>query len=205
MSRTILVVQHGEKERLPGDPGLTALGHTQAEATAAWLVEAVAPLAVWSSPHRRALQTAAPIVARTCVDLKIDTRLRERMNWDGASGETGEEFLKDWHLASVDRSHTPRSGDSSNAAASRFLDALADLAATFDDGVAIAVAHGGVTTDVLRTLLGDERVNTNAPSLIEHGVASCAITTLRLDVEQWCVDSLPTTTHLTEASARHMT
>ena len=35
---TIFLVQHGDKERLPGDPGLTELGKRQAEVTARWLV-----------------------------------------------------------------------------------------------------------------------------------------------------------------------
>ena len=34
---TAYLVQHGDKERVPGDPGLTELGKRQAEATARWL------------------------------------------------------------------------------------------------------------------------------------------------------------------------
>jgi len=32
----IYLVQHGEKEQVPGDPGLTALGRVQAAVTARW-------------------------------------------------------------------------------------------------------------------------------------------------------------------------
>ena len=34
---TIYLVQHGDKERLPGNPGLTELGRRQAAVTAQWL------------------------------------------------------------------------------------------------------------------------------------------------------------------------
>lgn len=196
VSRIVLIVQHGEKERLPGDPGLTPLGHAQAMTTAVWLDHAVSPVAIWSSPARRAIETVAPILARTGRDLTTDDRLRERMDWDGDDGKTLGAFLRDWQLASADRTYTPRSGVSSNEAASRFLAAVADLTSTFDDGVAVVVAHGGVTVDVLRTLLGDERVTAETPGLIEDGVPCCAITILRLDGDRWCVDSFPTTSHL---------
>jgi len=33
----VYLVQHGEKERLPGDPGLTAIGRRQATRTGRWL------------------------------------------------------------------------------------------------------------------------------------------------------------------------
>src|SRR4029453_1806778 len=51
----VLVVQHGEKERRPGDPGLTSRGRDQARRTATWLRTTAGPVgAVWSSPLRRA-------------------------------------------------------------------------------------------------------------------------------------------------------
>jgi hypothetical protein len=37
MALRVVVVQHGDKERLPGDPGLTELGKRQALTTARWL------------------------------------------------------------------------------------------------------------------------------------------------------------------------
>jgi hypothetical protein len=38
MALRVVVVQHGDKERLPGDPGLTELGKRQALTTARWLM-----------------------------------------------------------------------------------------------------------------------------------------------------------------------
>ena len=42
-------------------------------------------------------------------------------------------------------------------------------------GPVAVVSHGGVTTDLLRTLLGDEAL---PPRLLAEGVPPCAVTTL---------------------------
>jgi probable phosphoglycerate mutase len=190
-----VVVQHGEKVAMPGDPGLTAAGHRQATARAARFALGRTPVGVWSSPMRRARETAAPIAAVFGLEVVIDARLQERMNWTDSESQSIEEFDHDWKLASDDRSYQPRSGDSSTAAAERFLAVLDELAATHLDGVAIVVAHGGVTTDALRTLLGDDELLARAPTLIDNGVPSGAVTTLRRDANQWSVKSIADTDH----------
>lgn len=59
----------------------------------------------------------------------------------------------------------PRTGDSSRQAAQRMMSFLAERA---HGPVPIAVVtHGGITVDVLRTLLGDEGV---ATELMTRGV-----------------------------------
>lgn len=78
----IYVVQHGDKERMPGDPGLTELGQDQASAAARWL-SGMGPQSLFSSPLRRARETAAAIAAVTGLPVQLDDRLRERLNWDG--------------------------------------------------------------------------------------------------------------------------
>ena len=192
----VLVVQHGEKERRPGDPGLTSRGRDQARRTATWLRTTAGPVsAVWSSPLRRARETAAPIATACDVAVVVDPRLRERMNWGGpggpgSSGETLEAFLDEWRRASADRSYVPRSGDSSVAAAARFLAALGDLAVVQPAGTVVVVAHGGVTTDVLRTVLGDDELVARAPTLIDQGIAGGAVTTFERRDDGWRVPSI---------------
>jgi broad specificity phosphatase PhoE len=169
MTRTYLV-QHGEKRRAGSNPGLTDLGHRQAVATGRWLSRH-GLTAVYSSPLLRAQQTADAIAAACALDDSIDARLRERMNWDGR--QPFAEFLVDWSRTTVDRGYLPRTGDSSHQAASRLRSFLQDLP---DSTAPVAVVtHGGVTTDLLRTLLGDTAVP--AP-LITEGVPPYAITTL---------------------------
>jgi Histidine phosphatase superfamily (branch 1) len=57
----VMVVQHGDKERLPGDPGLTELGCTQALPRGGWRA-GTRQVGIWSSPMRRARETTTPIV-----------------------------------------------------------------------------------------------------------------------------------------------
>ena len=192
----ILIVQHGEKDRLPGDPGLTESGRLHAEATAAWLRSTGSVSRIVTSPLRRAVETAEPIARLLGLAVTTDDRLRERMNWEGGDGQAIEEFMFEWRRASADRSFVPTNGDSSHQAAARFIAALDDLAmSTGDDGEVVVVAHGGVTVDVLRTLLGDQQLLAQRPSLIEDGVPSCAITTLRRNHDRWEVEP-PSDAHL---------
>ncbi|MFF3337867.1 histidine phosphatase family protein [Streptomyces flavidovirens] len=164
------LVQHAEKERQLGDPGLTVLGRQHAVRTAKWL-QRVGIRAVFSSPLRRARETAQFITVASGLQVQEDARLQERMNW--ADDQPIEEFLADWAATVEDRDFVPRSGDSSRHAGARFLSCLTDLAA--ERGPVAIVTHGGVTVDLLRTLVGDEVL---PDSLLHDGVPSCAITTL---------------------------
>ena len=166
----IYLVQHGDKVRLPGDPGLTALGKDQAAATARWL-EGAGLQALFSSPLRRARETAAAIAATTGLPVQFDNRLRERLNWDGL--QTFDAFLADWDRSSRDRNFTPSNGDSSCSAGERMRAFLSGLCGR--PGPVAAVSHGGVTTDLLRTLLGDEAL---PAGVLAEGIPPCAVTTL---------------------------
>jgi broad specificity phosphatase PhoE len=163
-------VQHGDKVRLPGDPGLTELGKDQAAVTARWL-EGARLQALFSSPLRRARETAAAIGAATGLPVQLDSRLRERLNWDGT--QTFESFLADWDRSTRDRDLTLGNGESSRSAGDRMRAFLTGLYGR--PGPVAAVSHGGVTTDLLRTLLGDEAL---PPGLLAGGIPPCAVTTL---------------------------
>jgi len=141
-----------------------------------------------SSTVRAAAEAcSAAVAAATDLPVRLDERFTERVNWTGVVPL--EEFLAEWEKASADRAYVPVGGDSSEAAAERFLDALGDLAAT-TDGAVVVVAHGGVTTDVLRTLLGDDEVEARAPDLMADGVPSCAVTTLVGGRGAWVVEAI---------------
>jgi broad specificity phosphatase PhoE len=166
----IYLVQHGDKERLAGDPGLTELGSDQAGATARWL-QGAGLQGLFSSPLRRARETAAAIAAATGLPVQLDSRLRERLNWDGT--QTFEAFVADWDRSTRDRDLRLSNGESSRSAGERmraFVTSLSDR-----PGPVAAVSHGGVTTDLLRTLLGEEAL---PPRLLAEGIPPCAVTTL---------------------------
>ncbi|MEV6522536.1 histidine phosphatase family protein [Longispora sp. NPDC051575] len=162
------LVQHGEKARTPGDPGLTDLGHRHAALTGAHL-RGAGLTAVYSSDLLRARQTAGAVADACGLTTTVDRRVRERMNWDGT--QPVAEFLADWERTVRDREFTPVSGDSSRVAGERFRAFLLDLAGA--PGPVAVATHGGVTVDLLRTLGADV-----PDELLWEGVPSCAITTL---------------------------
>jgi broad specificity phosphatase PhoE len=193
----VIVVQHGQKVRAPGDPGLTPLGREQA-ADVAERVAGERVVAVWSSPLRRAVETAEVVGRRVGLAVRADGRLRERMNWDGPGGIELDDFLREWRRATDDRAYAPRVGDSSQAAAQRFLGALGDIADAGPHGTLVVVAHGGVTVDALRTLLGDDEVRRRAPGVMGDGVPGGALTTFVRDghgERRWGVEGIAVAGH----------
>lgn len=197
MGTRVVVVQHGQKVRAPGDPGLTGQGRRQALATARFVADRFTPSGVWASPLRRAVETAQPLAEAMGCELHIDPRLRERMNWEGDQAQTLEEFLSEWGRATDDRSFIPMTGDSSDQAATRFIDAITQIVQDRDptDTVAV-VAHGGVTVDALRTIAGDARIRESRPDLVAEGVRCGAVTLLERDGAGWRVVQLPSVDHL---------
>ncbi|WP_051815922.1 histidine phosphatase family protein [Glycomyces tenuis] len=165
------VVQHGEKERSAGDPGLTERGRRQA-ALAAERLRGAGLTGVFAGPLRRARETAEAVAAASGLEVRTDARLTERMNWDGSLPIAA--FLEEWSRASRDRDFVPSVGDSSRAAGARFREFLVEHGG--GDAVLAVACHGGVTVDLLRTLLGDDGV---PESLLREGVPSGAVTTLR--------------------------
>ena len=78
----LLLIRHGLPERVvnedgtPADPPLSKVGRDQAERVAAWL--AGTPIdRIYSSPLRRARETAAPLATRCALELHIADGVRE--------------------------------------------------------------------------------------------------------------------------------
>jgi broad specificity phosphatase PhoE len=126
---------------------------------------------VYSSPLRRAWETARHLAMATGLELRPDERLRERVNWDGT--QSMEAFLSDWARCANDRDCVPHAGDSSRQTGARML-AFVQEQLDGPDAVA-AVTHGGATVDLLRTLPGDAAV---PAALMQYGVPACAVTIL---------------------------
>jgi hypothetical protein len=68
-------------------------------------------------------------------------------------------------------------------------------------GRAIVVSHGGVTTDLLRDVLGEAGLRSRVPSLIEEGVPCCGLTTLQATAGGWAAKSIAVCDHLTDGSS----
>ncbi|HEX2033454.1 MAG TPA: histidine phosphatase family protein [Chloroflexota bacterium] len=179
-----VLVQHGEKERTAGDPGLTPAGVRQAERVAAFLARehraGVRIDRIIASPLRRTRETAMALAGALGLPVSLDSRLRERMNWgDGAPGQSLAAFLQEWARATQERDFVPSSGESSRAAGARLRAALDDLALTYPGQRLVIVTHGGVTVDLLRTLFGDDAVRRGHLEVLTQGVPAGAITRLR--------------------------
>lgn len=163
----VYLVQHGDKQPGSGDPGLTELGRMQATRTGRQL-DRLGIGALWTSPMRRARETAGCIAAVTGLAVQADARLRERLNWDGTM--PWEAFADLWARTAEDRDLVPESGQSARQAGARLQAFLAGLL-----GPVAAVTHGGVTAELLRTLLGDDAVPSG---VLAAGIPPCAITTI---------------------------
>ena len=166
----VYLVQHGEKERSPDDPGLTARGRGQATRTGQWLASHHVT-GLWASPLRRAQQTAGCIATVTGLTVCRDARLTERLNWDGSIPL--DAFLALWTRTTHDRDLVPAGGQSSRQAGARLQSFLTSVQG--QPGPVAAVTHGGVTIDLLRDLLGD---NGLPPDLLQAGIPPGAVTAI---------------------------
>ena len=117
---------------------------------------------------RRARETADCIAAVTGLPVQSDARLRERLNRDG--GMPFDDFLALRARTASNRELAPEGGQSSRQAAARLPAFAAGL-----PGPAAAVTHGGITTELLRDLLGDDALR---PGVLDKGVPPCAITAI---------------------------
>ncbi len=78
----LLLIRHGLPERVvnedgtPADPPLSKVGRDQAERVAAWLAGTQIDR-IYSSPLRRARETAAPLATRCALELHIADGVRE--------------------------------------------------------------------------------------------------------------------------------
>lgn len=161
------LVRHGQslsnvEERVQGqeDVGLSALGREQADAVAAWArtTFAAAPIAeIWSSPLVRAYDTAAAVGAALGVPVQVADDLRELHAgvfqghlWADLEARFPEEVAR-WRSGDV--SYRIPGGESRADLAARGRAALERLAGR-GAGPMIVVAHGGILTAALGSLLG---------------------------------------------------
>jgi broad specificity phosphatase PhoE len=164
MTCRVVLVQHGEKLAVAGDPGLTDAGWGQAAACAGVLAQSS-----WDglrcSDLARAIETADVIGAACGVSPVVDARLRERMNWDDGPFE---EFAAEW---------ARRSPALAAQTAARYRAVLDDIVRSFSR--ALVVAHGGATLDLVRSL--------GVVCSLE-GVPPCAVTSLTFERGSWRVE-----------------
>jgi broad specificity phosphatase PhoE len=145
---TFYFVRHGQKELIAGDPSLTQIGREQAKHTAKFLKDKQIKQ-IFTSPLKRAMETAKIIAKELGLKIKTDDRLIERINWGEKKGESFREFWEEWQKTSLDRDYQPSHGYSSRESGRRLEAFLQDILKNSDNDAILIVAHGGIIEDLL--------------------------------------------------------
>lgn len=155
----IFLVRHGEtdsntKHRLMGqrvDEPLNEKGRRQAEGMAANLAEQKYDF-IFSSPQKRAIETAELIVDSRNIPVVIKEELKER-DFGSLSGKTWEEIdletgAKAGGAAEKDFNqeydYRPYGGESAEDVKGRFLKFIHELKENYKDKKILIIAHGGI-------------------------------------------------------------
>jgi broad specificity phosphatase PhoE len=168
--------------------------HDAADAVAARLAAAPAPVRVVSSPLARARDTAAPLAAALSVDLETDARLGElyQGSWQGlAESEVARRWPLEWSVWRTAPETLDLDGrETLTALYARVADAFDDLARSSDAATVVVFTHDAVVRAAVAWTL---RVG---PATYRHiDVANCSITTITrpLLARGWLPSTTPAT------------
>ena len=164
MRTELILIRHGEtmwnvQERFQGqqDSPLTPLGLAQATAVAAHL-RAHRPDVLYASDLGRTLQTAAPIVIATGLEIHPEPGLRERNLGvlEGLNHEQAEQRFPDALAAYHGRQpdFVIPNGESLNQLTHRIVSTVTRLVAAHPGRRIAAVSHGASITALMRYMLG---------------------------------------------------
>jgi probable phosphoglycerate mutase len=155
----LLLIRHAEPIRIeqvgvPADPPLHERGVHQAARLAEWLAEEAID-GVWSSPMRRALETAAPLSEACATEVIVDDGLAE---WDRESSEYIP--IEELKAARDERWYALIRGEAFTAAVDPetfrqgIVDAMERVVAANPGRRVAVVCHGGVINMYLSWVLG---------------------------------------------------
>lgn len=158
-----LLLRHGQTELSVerrysgrGNPALTDLGQSQADAAAQYLAERSDIAAVISSPLRRATVTAEAAAKALGLDVTIDADLIETDfgKWEGLTFREAAERDPDLHSRWLrDTSLAPPDGESFDEVAHRVRRARNRIIAEHGDATVLMVSHVTPIKTVLRLAL----------------------------------------------------
>jgi broad specificity phosphatase PhoE len=165
------------------DVALSREGHRQARMLAHALAQ-IPLAALYSSPSRRALDTAAPIAAGRDLEPVVDQRLSE-LDFGSFEGRTYEELERDEPDFYRDWMETPTlvqfpGGESYSDLHARSLDALDAIVAEHAGETAVIVSHGGVVRPLLASCL----------AMPAHAIFRIDQTYAAISVVEW-IDAAP--------------
>lgn len=201
------LVRHGETDwnaerRLQGQLDIPL--NTQGQRQARQLADAVAAAghrfdALYSSPLRRAYDTAVPLASAVDLPLTTQTTLMERHfgAMQGARLDEAAQTHPEAWAAYAERSlhHDLYGGESIQAFANRIHGAVQHLAALHRGQRVLLVAHGGVLDMIYRLASGQPL---QGQRMIV--VPNASLNWLSFDGERWQVDLWADTRHLGETA-----
>jgi len=174
------MVRHGETDwnrenRFQGhaDPPLNDRGRSQAR-TLAGEFDAEAFDAVYSSPLRRASETASILVAARAVEVKLSDALREVDvgSWSGLTRAEVERRHPAGYQRWLEYGHGWDDGETYDELGRRVVSWLLELAGTHDEANVLAVTHGGPIRSALAASAG---VGFDEARRSIHVVGNCAV------------------------------
>jgi broad specificity phosphatase PhoE len=192
---TFYLLRHGEKEKIMGDPPLTQRGIKQTESTADFL-KRYAITSIYASPLLRTKQTAQIIGKALGVEVIIDDRLKERMNWGDKPGETFDEFMQEWEKGSKNRTYKPTHGESAFLTGERFKEFLMEISDVSGTNV-LVVTHGGTIGDFLLNEFTDLTLTSSPSGATYVNLDECSITSVELQDNMFVLKEVGGVTHLT--------
>jgi len=158
----LLLIRHAEPVRIvdagaPADPPLQDRGGLQAEALAAWLADEHLD-AVWSSPMRRARETAAAIAARVGMEVVVDEGLAE-FDREATSYVPLEELkaTRDQRWVAMAEDNLAELDVDTEAFRAGVVGAMERIISANPGRTVAVVCHGGVINAYAAHVLGIER------------------------------------------------
>ena len=195
---TFYLVRHGEKVKHAGDPELTEIGKQQAIATGKFFKNKDI-IRIVASSYNRTVETAGIINKFLNVQIKIDDKLRERMNWGNIPNEPFEEFLKEWEYSNTHRDYKPNAGISSLRAGKNAIDVINDLNTKLKNKNVLIVTHGGLICDFLRSTFDEKELSKHNPEFmqkLDQLIHECSITTITIEKNKFKLKEIGATGHL---------
>ncbi len=198
----IILIRHGQTlwnqvERVRGqvDIALDEVGLAQAAVTARRVAQRWRPVAVYSSPLRRAVQTAQPIAAMLGVQVQTDPGFND-MNFGQWQGLSPQEVNQRWpELAStwLQAPHlvTFPDGESLDEVKDRSTAALQRVMERHPDEIIAIVGHTVLNRVLLCTVLGIDNSN-----YWRIGQDTCAINVFEWRDGVFYIEALNDTCHL---------
>ncbi len=183
MPTTIVLVRHGETDwnrdnRFQGraDPPLNDTGREQARVLAGALSDE-SFAAAYTSPLRRAAETAATLADALGVDALPDGSLMEVDvgSWSGLTRAEVEARFPEGYARWLEYGHGWDDGETYDELGVRVVSGLVDIAAQHRDEVVLAVTHGG---PIRSALAAAEGVAFDEARRSIHVIDNCAVVRL---------------------------